>query len=128
MLPSGKEAGYTVEAVCEHPGCDEKIHRGMAFACGGDAGDQGGCSCEGYFCNKHRWPVDTLPNTHAQTELGKYPPLCAQCTSKAAFLDWIDEAEIYRADPKFAPDKSTMDVLLLEDCKHLPIAGEPSLP
>ena len=48
-LPSGKKAGYSVDAVCEHPGCTEKIDRGMSYACGGDVGEQGGCSCEGYF-------------------------------------------------------------------------------
>ena len=34
----GKEIGYSVEASCEHPGCDKKIDRGLAYACGGDHG------------------------------------------------------------------------------------------
>ena len=51
-LSSGKEAGYTVDAVCEHPGCDKSIHRGLAYACGGDHGEDE-VSCDGYFCDGH---------------------------------------------------------------------------
>ncbi|MEX0305639.1 MAG: hypothetical protein AB3N24_24730 [Leisingera sp.] len=118
-LPSGKEAGYLVEATCEHPGCNERIDRGMGFACGGDAGDQGGCSCEGYFCGKHLFSVETLPDIHARTELGQCVSLCHQCTSQAAFLDWIEEAEQYRLSPQFAPNSSTLEVLIAEDCPHI---------
>ncbi|MFI1095126.1 hypothetical protein [Streptomyces sp. NPDC020917] len=45
-------AGYGVEAVCEEPGCDEGIDRGLAFLCGvTPGGDEYGCG--GYFCGKH---------------------------------------------------------------------------
>lgn len=119
FTPGGKQAGYMIEATCEHPGCDQPIDRGLSFACGRDVGDQGGCSCEGYFCEKHLYVVETLPDTHARTELGQYTQLCAQCVSQAAFLDWIDEAEHYRADPKFAPDERTLYVLRTEDCPYI---------
>lgn len=118
-LASGKEAGYSVEATCEHPGCTTTIDRGMGYACGGDAGDQGGCACEGYFCGKHMYSVDTLPDTHARTELRQCVSLCQQCTSQAAFLDWIEEAEHYRADPQFAPSPETLEVLRAEGCPHI---------
>lgn len=44
--------GYGVPAVCEHPGCDEEIDRGMSFACGGEPFSEYGC--DRYFCGKHR--------------------------------------------------------------------------
>jgi len=47
-----KEIGYSVEATCEHPECDAKIDRGLAFACGGQHGTRDG-SCLGYFCDEH---------------------------------------------------------------------------
>ena len=123
-LPSGKEAGYLVEAKCEHPGCNAEIDRGMAYACGGSAGDQGGCSCEGYFCYEHLHIVETKEDSHERTELGTCPCLCAQCTSALAFLDRIEEAEHYRADPTFAPNEATLKILRHEDCKYLPEATQ----
>ena len=33
---SGRDQGYGVPAKCDHPGCDEDIDRGIAFACGDD--------------------------------------------------------------------------------------------
>lgn len=54
----GRPIGYAHEATCDAPGCNEKIDRGLSFACGGMHGtdDQygfGGISCERYFCSKH---------------------------------------------------------------------------
>lgn len=119
-LASGKEAGYYVEATCEHPGCSAKIDRGMSFVCAGEPGDQGGWSCEGYFCNDHLYSVGCLPDSDAIIELREYVSTCAQCTSLLAFMDQIEEAEQYRADPKFSPNADTLDVLTAEGCVHLP--------
>lgn len=38
-------------ATCEHPGCNEKIDRGMSFACGGEPFSEYGC--DRYFCPAH---------------------------------------------------------------------------
>jgi len=48
--------GYAVAARCEHPGCRERIDRGLAYACGEppDGGDHG---CGGSFCEAHRVSV-----------------------------------------------------------------------
>lgn len=43
--------GYGVPAICEQPGCNEKIDRGMAYACGGEPFSELGC--DRYFCGKH---------------------------------------------------------------------------
>lgn len=34
VLPDGREVGYGVHAVCEHPGCAKHIDRGLAHLCG----------------------------------------------------------------------------------------------
>ena len=49
----GKEVGYSVSALCDHEGCTNTIHRGLAYACGGDHGEDE-VSCAGYFCDDHR--------------------------------------------------------------------------
>jgi len=48
----GREIGYGVETTCDHPECNEKIDRGLAFVCGSmhDGGENG---CGKYFCYEH---------------------------------------------------------------------------
>ena len=60
----GRPIGYLWPATCDHPGCEAKIDRGLAYACGGMHGDndtfpttENGICCEGYFCEKHRTVV-----------------------------------------------------------------------
>jgi hypothetical protein len=48
----GRPIGYAFEATCDYPGCDEKIDRGLSFACG-DMHGQTEYGCEEYFCNNH---------------------------------------------------------------------------
>ena len=52
----GRPIGYGFDATCDHPGCDAKIDRGLAYACGGmhgDGGNRGDFGCEKYFCGSH---------------------------------------------------------------------------
>jgi hypothetical protein len=54
--PSGHRlrwAGYGVPAYCDHPECNEKIDRGLAYICGmvNTAGADRGCRL--HFCSKH---------------------------------------------------------------------------
>lgn len=52
----GREIGYAVRATCDFPGCAVKIHRGLAFACGGmhdHCDDPEEPRCGGYFCREH---------------------------------------------------------------------------
>ena len=52
VLPDGREAGYSVEAVCDEEGCETEIDRGLGYLCGSDPrGDEHGCT--GYFCGAH---------------------------------------------------------------------------
>jgi hypothetical protein len=47
-----RDIGYGVPAVCDHPGCNERIDRGLTYACGGEpyGGDEG---CGLFFCDAH---------------------------------------------------------------------------
>lgn len=75
-----RDIGYGVPAICDHPGCNEKIDRGLSYVCGGQpyGGDDG---CGLYFCGKH---------------LNAYPQLCERCCEgkkpfqpKPDVLEWI---------------------------------------
>ena len=51
-IVEGKRVGYGVRAKCEHPGCNARIDRGLAFKCGNDIGSGVGF-CNRFFCSKH---------------------------------------------------------------------------
>lgn len=51
-IVEGKHVGYAVRAKCEHPGCEKRIDRGMAYKCGNDIGSGVGF-CNGFFCSDH---------------------------------------------------------------------------
>jgi hypothetical protein len=47
-----RDIGYGVPAICDRPGCGEKIDRGLSFACGGHPyGGERGCGL--FFCGEH---------------------------------------------------------------------------
>lgn len=49
-----RDVGYGVPAMCDHPGCNEKIDRGLSYVCGGEPyGGEYGCGL--HFCGKHLW-------------------------------------------------------------------------
>lgn len=47
-----RDIGYGVPAICDHPGCNEPIDRGLGYVCGGEpyGGDEG---CGLFFCGSH---------------------------------------------------------------------------
>ena len=47
-----RDIGYGVPSICDHPGCNREIDRGLAYVCGGDpyGGDNG---CGLFFCYEH---------------------------------------------------------------------------
>lgn len=55
-LPDGREAGYGVEAECDHPGCLTMIDRGLGWLCGeapmGWHNDELPGCCN-YYCEAH---------------------------------------------------------------------------
>jgi hypothetical protein len=79
-----RDIGYGVPATCDHPGCDEEIHRGLSYVCGGEPyGGERGCGL--YFCSKHLY----LPM--------RRPQLCERCEkrrkpfdAKPDLLEWVE--------------------------------------
>lgn len=48
-----RHIGYGWQCVCDEPGCDKRINRGMAYLCGEWPGEtERGCGR--YFCEDHR--------------------------------------------------------------------------
>ena len=74
----GRPIGYMHDAECDHPGCNEKIDRGLDYACGGMHGEDEN-SCEKYFCSQHRMHVEV-------SDAGKSVCLLV-CTSCADLLE-----------------------------------------
>lgn len=49
---NGRDCGYGVPCLCEHPKCDTKIDRGISYVCGDEpGGTEYGCGL--YFCGEH---------------------------------------------------------------------------
>lgn len=49
---NGREQGYAVPAVCDHPDCTNLIDRGMGYVCLGD--QEHTQSCGGFYCSDHQ--------------------------------------------------------------------------
>jgi len=50
----GRDIGYGVPAICDHPGCNKEIDRGLSYVCGGRPyGGEKGCGL--FFCEDHRY-------------------------------------------------------------------------
>lgn len=58
LLPDGREAGYGVDATCDHHDCSTEIDRGLDYLCGlkpdgwRDPSESG---CGLYFCMDHTY-------------------------------------------------------------------------
>lgn len=49
---NGRDIGYGVPSICDHPGCGASINRGLSYVCGGDVyGGEHGCGL--FFCSEH---------------------------------------------------------------------------
>lgn len=46
-----RDIGYAVPAICDHPGCNAEIDRGLSYVCGN--APYGGDCCGLYFCGTH---------------------------------------------------------------------------
>lgn len=65
----GRDIGYGVPSVCDHPECAAEIHRGLAYVCGSHPhGGEHGCGM--FFCHDHLRYVDRDDEC---------PQLCACC-------------------------------------------------
>lgn len=89
----GRSIGYNHEATCDFPGCTEKIHRGLDYACGGMHGDDE-ISCEKYFCYAHHVFAETKPDGPTNSQGLHCITVCPDCYKhlKAEGL-LVDEGE-----------------------------------
>ncbi len=83
--------GYGVPAICEHPGCNKEIDRGMSYACGGEPFSELGC--DRYFCEDHLEWHDF--NTGCGSREGAF--VCKRCAKrkspfpyKPEHPDWVN--------------------------------------
>jgi hypothetical protein len=52
-----RDVGYGVPAICDQPGCGEKIDRGLGYVCGAEPyGGEHGCGL--FFCGEHMFCSD----------------------------------------------------------------------
>jgi hypothetical protein len=80
----GRDIGYGVPCLCDHPKCSKEIDRGLDYVCGGDPyGGERGCGL--YFCGEHLILSVRLPQ------------LCDRCLKRRKPYDkkpdvkkWID--------------------------------------
>ena len=89
----GRPIGYRHRAVCDFPGCGKKIHRGLAYACGGAHGDDE-YSCEGYFCDSHRVTTEIQDGTVMD---GKCIAVCEKCLKILVKERLLDPVNIFPA-------------------------------
>lgn len=82
---TGRPIGYAYDATCDHPGCDEEIHRGLSYVCGGDMHGDTELGCEKYFCPSH---VTMTRVADDDTWAG----VCAEC--RAIFLAKISQLDL----------------------------------
>jgi hypothetical protein len=85
-----RDIGYGVPAFCDHPGCNKKIDRGLAYVCGG-APYGGWRGCGLFFCDEHRGFYNKKINGSLE-----YFELCYRCghykkpyTPKPDHPEWI---------------------------------------
>jgi hypothetical protein len=79
--------GYAFDAVCDQTGCDNRIDRGLAYACGDMHGDLE-YACEKYFCEEHLQGfivVDCIANVEGVCVCSE----CFQLWEKEHFLECV---------------------------------------
>jgi len=77
----GRPIGYSIEATCDHPGCNAPIDRGLSYACG-DMHGFAEAGCDKYFCSEHR------QNCIYDTITERWLPVCDGC-----YAEWKTEME-----------------------------------
>ena len=86
---NGRDIGYGVPALCDHPKCDVKIDRGISYLCGGLSWGEYGCGL--YFCDKHmpgyRKPRGSDDEVQQCTRCYNYRP---PFEPKEDIQEWID--------------------------------------
>jgi hypothetical protein len=100
--------GYGVPAVCDQPGCDEPIDRGLSYVCGSEPyGGEYGCGL--FFCSEHMGYEDDRDNVRG----GRSWQGCERCIDgdppyepKPDTAEWIEHME---TDPSWAEWRAERD-------------------
>lgn len=75
-----RDIGYGVPALCDEPGCDTRIDRGLSNVCGGEPfGGEDGCGL--YFCEAHLRYCVVPSGDGGRTERNQF---CARCSATEA--------------------------------------------
>lgn len=90
-LARKRHIGYGVPAICDHPGCDEQIDRGLEHRCG-DLHEEHGCAL--YFCGYHLYYVFDDEGDDHPDYTGSYCERCCDLTR-----DDVPYAEPYEPTP-----------------------------
>lgn len=103
-----RDIGYGVPAICDHPGCDEEINRGLSYVCCGQQPYGGEDGCGLYFCNAHK--------NYGPSEDIISPAKCDRCLESREPFDpkpdtqeWIDWKE---TDPSWQAWRDERDAKL----------------
>jgi hypothetical protein len=105
---NGRDIGYGVPAICDHPNCNKRIDRGLSYLCGGDIDSDKGCGL--YFCRNHLYYGP------------KSRPLCEKClycrkpfSPKPDLLAWVyfkmvdPSWQLWREENKLTPKDLEME-------------------
>jgi hypothetical protein len=80
----GRDIGYGVPAVCDHPDCNEEIDRGLSCVCGSEPyGGEDGCGL--FFCSKHLY-FDSAGTQLCERCLERKPPF----DPKPDVAEWVN--------------------------------------
>lgn len=96
---NGRDCGYGVPAVCEQPGCDKEIDRGMGYCCGGAPDSE--ISCAQYFCGEHLIFVEY---TNDNGERDYSPQVCDNCALNLKIGSEGDNWKMHAAPYPQKPD------------------------
>lgn len=98
---NGRDIGYGVPSLCDHPGCGKEIDRGLAYVCGSEPyGGEHGCGL--FFCDAHLRHAERRSTDGALN----WPNLCHRCRRREPAYDPTPDVEEWiqhkATDPSWA--------------------------
>lgn len=85
----GRDVGYGVPSICDHPDCNKEIDRGLSYVCGSEPyGGEYGCGL--FFCEEHLY----YRKPHGSDRLVQLCPRCMRYRNpyngKPDIKEWIE--------------------------------------
>lgn len=103
-----RDIGYAVPSICDHPGCNEVIDRGLGCVCGAESygGDRG---CGLFFCESHHKSagIQLCDRCEPSAPSRRKKPYCAKpdLPMWTYFKMIAPSWEKWREDNGFTPEK-----------------------